>query len=97
MAAADDGQRRQPIAKLTPMIDRALDEDRALQDLDLSNCEPPVDDWQWAVIYDLLQFSLEQVNPQDIEQWSENIDIRRLNLAHPRDRQALTEHAVPRT
>jgi len=95
LQADEDGTRRQPIAKLTQMIDKALDDDTNLEDLDLSNCDPPLDNWQFAIIHDLLNHTMDQVTPSDIEQWRENIDVRKFSVAHPRDRQMLTEHAVP--
>ena len=95
MQQTEEGTTRKPIPKLTNMIDRALDEDRNLEDLDLSDCDPPLDDWQLAVIHELLHHTLEQYTPQDMEQWRENIDIRRVSFAHESDKQMLTEHCVP--
>lgn len=89
------GTRRRPITKLTQMIDRALDEDRKLEDLDLADCDPPLDDWQWAVIHELLHHTLDQYTPQDTDQWLENINIKRVSFAHDRDKQLLTEHCIP--
>jgi len=42
------GKKRDPNTKLTNLIDRALDENKNLEDFDLSDCDPPLDDWQWT-------------------------------------------------
>lgn len=95
LQAADDGVGRRPITKLTQQIDTVLDEDRNLEDLDLANCDPPLDNWQVAVIRDLFFHTMDQFNPQDVEQWRENIDLRKFSLAHSREAQKLTEHCIP--
>lgn len=89
----DQGKKREPIGKLTTMIDRALDGNVNLEEFDLSEAEPPIDDWQWTAIVEVLQYTMEQYTPTDTEQWRENIDLRKLSLAHAM--QQLTQHSVP--
>ena len=89
------GQRHQPIVKFTTLIDRSLDEGRNLEDLDLSDCDPPLDDTNFGVLHELFNHSIEQFNAVDTEQWKENIVIKRVSLAHDRNKQVLTGACVP--
>lgn len=94
MQPSQDGTTTEPNTKLTHSIDRALDDDKNLEDIDLSFCEPPVDDAQLALICELLNYTIEQVTPQDMQQWRENIDIKKFSIAHERDKQKLSEYCV---
>jgi Ran GTPase-activating protein (RanGAP) involved in mRNA processing and transport len=94
MQPNQDGTTTQPNTKLTHAIDRALDDDKNLEEIDLSFCDPPVDDAQLALICELLNYTIEQVTPQDMQQWRENIDIKKFNIAHERDKQKLSEYCV---
>ena len=90
----DGDQTRRPITKFTQAIDYALDHDKDLEELDLSNCDPPLDDHQLAVIHELLNHTLDRYTPQDMSQWKENIVIKKISLFHERDRQHLTERSI---
>jgi Leucine-rich repeat (LRR) protein len=81
-AATSDKNRRQPITKLTQAIDKALDEDKDLEDFDLSNCDPPIDDWQFASVAEVLEYVKTQVNAVDPEQWKDNLRLKKINIAH---------------
>jgi Ran GTPase-activating protein (RanGAP) involved in mRNA processing and transport len=89
----EQGKKREPIGKFTTMIDRALDSNKKLDDFDLSDADPPIDDWQWTAIVEVMQYTMEQYTPTDTDQWSENIDLRKLSLAS--SMQQLTQHSVP--
>jgi hypothetical protein len=90
---SEAGLRSQPLLKLTQMIDTAIDENRTLEDLDLSNCDPPLDDRQFAVIKDLLDHTMEN-DMADTTHYKLNIDLRKFSIAHPKDQQMLREQCV---
>ena len=90
------GQRDQPVIKMCQLVDKALDEGVNLEDFDLSDCDPPLNDQRISVIVDVLH----QVNNTvgDPEQFSENIYPKSLNLEQPINEKItnrITQASVP--
>jgi hypothetical protein len=90
--SAEDGTAHRPIAKFTQAIDRALDEDRNLEDIDLSHSD--IDNTQVAVIRELFFHTLDQVVPQDVDQFKDNIVPKKISFAHTAQRNKLSENCV---
>ena len=70
-----------PVRKLCELIDQALDENRNLEDLDLSQCDPPLTDTQLASILDALDQARRY--SKSGEQLVDNFQPTSLNLWQP--------------
>eukprot|EP00760_Papus_ankaliazontas_P028606 PhM_4_TR3799/c0_g1_i2/m.25842 len=74
----EDASRRQAIPRFTQAIDRALDGDANLDELDLSNTQPPLDDFHLAVIHDVYVRAHDEYKPMDLSQWTDNLQLKKI-------------------
>ncbi|KAH9600956.1 FERM central domain [Trypanosoma melophagium] len=92
------GRQRTPIPALLQAMDCAVDEDTTLQTLDLSRCDPPLDDSHFAALTDIFYYAMLEHEPSyRDDRWNENVTIATLPLSQPSAmRQSLTALSFPK-
>eukprot|EP00759_Apiculatamorpha_spiralis_P000168 PhF_6_TR10035/c1_g1_i1/m.15407 len=89
----EDATRRQAIPAFTRAIDRALDTDKNLEELNLADCVPALDNHHLALIHDVYVNSLERYKPTDMTQWRDNLNLKSINFSQ-KNEQKLNEGCI---
>ncbi|ORC84801.1 putative ribonuclease inhibitor [Trypanosoma theileri] len=92
------GRQRAPIPALLQAMDHAVDNNTTLHTLDLSGCDPPLDDSHFSALADIFHYAMLEYEPSyRDDRWSENVTITTLLLSQPSAmRQLLTALSVPK-